>query len=139
MLTPSLILITETWLSENNSMEHIENYNLFESVPRQTNKKAGEVGFYARVDLRYRLISFESSIEPVMAEITFANDSKMSFCLLYRLQTCRLTTFLSEFETLLFFLKTLNSETIIFSDFNIDTIVDGTEKKLSRSSCLTQL
>ena len=126
---PALILITETWLSENDSIEDIENYHPFESVPRQTNEKAGGVGFYARADLSYRIISFESPIEHVIVEITFTNKSKINFCLIYRPQTCRLTTFMPEFEKLLLFLKTLNNETIIFGDFNIDTLVESTEKK----------
>ena len=126
---PALILITETWLSENDTTEDIENYHPFESLPRQTNERAGGVGFYARADLRYRIISFESLIEHMIVEITFANNSRINFCLIYRPQTCRLTTFMPEFEKLLLFLKTLNNETIIFGNFKIDTLVDSTEKR----------
>ena len=67
-------------------------------------------------------------MEHVIVEITFANDSKRNFCLKYRPQIFRLTTFMPEFEKLLFFLKTLNNETIKFGDFNIDTLVESTEK-----------
>ena len=107
-----------------------------ESVPRQTNQKAGGECFYARADLRYSIISFESAIEHVIVEIAFANNSRISFCLVYRPQRCRLTTFMPEFEKLLFRLKTLNIETTIFCDFNIDTLVKSTHKKLSQSSRL---
>ena len=43
---PALILIIDTWLNENYSIEDIESYHPFESVPRKTNEKAGGVEFY---------------------------------------------------------------------------------------------
>ena len=54
---PALLITTDTWLSENDSLEDFQNYHSFESVPRQTNEKAGGVGFHTPADLRYSIIS----------------------------------------------------------------------------------
>ena len=98
-------------------------------MPRKTNEKTGGVGFYARAILRYSIISFESAIEQGVVATTFTNDSRRTHCLIYRPQTCNLTIFMPEFEKHLVFLKTMKIERIIIRDFNIDTLVESTEKR----------
>ena len=126
---PALTLITKTLLSENDSIEVIENYHLFESVLRQRNENADAEGFHVRADLRYSEISLETLIKHVINDFTLANVSGMKFCFIHRPQTCRLTNFKQEFEKLLLFLKTLNKKTILYGNF--DTLVESTEKRNS--------
>ena len=52
-----------------------------------------------------------------------------NICSIYRPQTIKINNFISYLETLLYFLKGLPGETLLFGDFNIDTLKDDLDRK----------
>ena len=78
--------------------------------------------------LKYLAIEYDTDIECAIIEVDFENSIFRNFCVVYRPQAKSLTTFLPEFELLFQLLRRVKHDTIIFEDFNIDTIKDSAEK-----------
>ena len=78
---PDIILLTETWLTENDPIDklNIKRYQPFESKPRTFSKRrSGGVGAYFSEACEYQLINFETFIECAIYQLTFF-DKKMVF------------------------------------------------------------
>ena len=127
---PSVILLTETWLTENDPLKQfdLEGYQPIESKPRKTGIRGG-VAFYAKEDIEYQILEYESELECLAGTFKFDEANTKSFCVIYRPDAVRFGKFLELFESLLEFLSTLKNDCIIFGDFNVDTLVDDSENK----------
>ena len=64
-----------------------------------------------------------------MFRVKFGPDKYRIFCVIYRPQSHKMKQFLPDLENLLNFLRSLNDHSMIFGDFNIDTIVKSKEMK----------
>ena len=71
---------------------------------------------FVGTEIEYCVFEIENSVETVV------------ICIVYRNEKFRLPPFLSEFEELLYDLKAFNKNTILFGDFNTDTLKDSTDK-----------
>ena len=94
---PDIILLTETWLTENDPIDklNIKSYQPFESKPRTfTERRAGGVGVgaYFSGAFEYQSIHFEIVIECAIYQVTFY-DKKMVLCVSYIPETIRLVRF----------------------------------------------
>ena len=129
-LRPSLIFITESWLTENDTLSEytLEGYQQLESKPRKNGTRGG-VAFYARYGVNYQIIDYSSELECLRIEATFDEANIKNFCVVYRPDGVKFTVFLDLFESLLLFLKTLKHDCTLFGDFNIDTVTDDNEKR----------
>ena len=127
---PSLIFITESWLTENDPLSEyaLEGYQQLESKPRKNGTRGG-VAFYARYGVDYQIIDYSSELECLIIEATFDEAIIKNFCVVYRPDGVKFTVFLDLFESLLLFLKTLKHDCTLFGDFNIDTLNDDNEKR----------
>ena len=119
------ILLTETWLTENDPLKQfdLEVYQPIESKPRKTEIR-GRVAFYAREDIEYRTLEYESELECLAGTFKFDEANMKSFCVVYRPDAVRFGKLLELFESILEFLSTLKNDCIIFGDFNVNTLVD---------------
>ena len=71
---PDIILLTETWLTENDPIDklNIKSYQPFESKPRTFSKRrSGVVGAYFSEACEYQSINFETVIECALYQVTF--------------------------------------------------------------------
>ena len=61
--TPELILLSETWLTENDPLKeyHIDGYHPLESKPRNDGQKRGGVAVYLKRNLQFERINNISS------------------------------------------------------------------------------
>ena len=78
--------------------------------------------------MKYLPVEYDTDIECKIIEVNFGNAIFKNFCVVYRPHAHKLTAFFPEFELLLQFLRSLKHDTIIFGDFNIDTIKDSADK-----------
>ena len=128
---PTVIAITETWLSKNANLKvlGIPGYQPVLSESRKTKKLRGGAAFYLS-----EAVEFEPAIENAIIRVIFGPDKYRIFCVIYRPQSHKIKQFLPDLENLLNFLRSLNYDSI-FGDFNIDTIVESKETKKS-SDCI---
>ena len=71
---PDIILLTETWLTENDPIDklNIKSYQPFESKPRTFSKRrSGGVGAYFSEACEYQSINFETVIECAIYRIIY--------------------------------------------------------------------
>ena len=124
---PSVIALTETWLTENDNTStlNLDGYQHIESKIRTTGQLRGGVGFYVKEGLTYKAIEYESGIECAIINVCIDFETFRNFCVVYRPDSKKLKTFMPEFEDLLNFLRTLKHDTVILGDFNIDTIKES--------------
>ena len=113
---PKIIALTETWLTKSDTehlkttgekLEHHKEYCIAshhpnESKPQKEYKKI-TVTFYVHETLKYLPIEYDTDIEREIIEIDFGNSIFRIFCVVYRPQANKLTTFPPEFELLLQF------------------------------------
>ena len=138
---PKVIGLTETWLTKNDSEKttkrrkkqlrkslDLENYHPIASKLRRSNKARGGVAFYVEEPLKYFPGHFETEIECTILKIGFAEKILRTFCVVYRPQLHKMKGFLHNFEDLIHFLRTFKRNTILFGDFNIDTIKESKDK-----------
>ena len=128
---PTIIAITETWLSKNANLKviGIPEYQPVLSKPRKTKKPRGGVAFYISESVEFEPIEFETEIESAIIRVKFGPGIYRIFCVIYRPQSHKMKQFLLELENLLNFLRSLKDDSMIFGDFNIDTIVESKETK----------
>ena len=113
---PEKLIITETWLTENDPIDRFEldDYQPVESKPRECFKRrSGGVAFYVKEGIRYRSIELQTRIECSIVQVIFSDSDVKNFCAVYRPETFRLSKFFPAFEVLLHFLKTLKGDKII--------------------------
>ena len=124
---PHLILLTETWLTENDDLSNfnIAGYQPFESKPRTNGQLRGGVGIYVSNQLSMHPIHFETNLECLIMKILFNENDTKIICILYRPDSVKINFFLDEFEKLLAFLHEQKHDIILFGDFNIDTLVES--------------
>ena len=72
--------------------------------------------------IEFSPIAFDADIECKILKIKFSDDDVKLVCVVYRPETMRLTQFFPKFEHVLHFINSFNHESIIFGDFNIDTL-----------------
>ena len=128
---PTIIALTETWLTENDALENdynFETYQPIEHKPRTSGQERGGVAFYVQEDINYRVVEFQGEIECLIIQTTFHANIIRNFCVIYRPHSLKIPNFLQAFEHLLEFLRNLKHDTVLCGDFNIDTIKDSKEK-----------
>ena len=128
---PEAIILTETWLTENDPLTklNIDGYQPIESKPRKCMKRrSGGVAFYFKKGIQYFPIDFQTHIECSVYRVLLDNSNSKIFCVIYRPPSLKLHQFFSELEKLLHFLKSLNEESMIFGDFNIDMLKNEKDK-----------
>ena len=129
---PVVLALTETWIAENDPLDEYDilGYQPIESTPRlDCKRRSGGVAFYVKDGYHYKPIDFNTEIECSIIEIRLDDNNIKNACVIYRPDTFRVNNFLDHFEKLLHFLNSLRSETVIFGDFNIDTLVDDTDSR----------
>ena len=85
-------------------------------------RRSGGVAIYVKNGIGYRHVSFAIDIECKLLEIQFNVDDVKLVCVVYRPETMRLTQFFPKFEEVLHFINSFNHDSILFGDFNIDTL-----------------
>ena len=71
---PTIIALTETWLTENDVLENdynFENYQPIELKPRTSCQERGGVAFYVQEDINYRVVEFQCETECLIIRTTF--------------------------------------------------------------------
>ena len=101
---PSLIFITESWLTENDPLSEYKlvGYQPLESKPRKNGTRGG-VAFYALSEVEYEIIDYSSELECLIVKVTFDEANIKNFCVVYRPDAVKFTVFLDLFESLLLF------------------------------------
>ena len=129
---PEAIILTETWLTENDPLTklNIDGYQPIESKPRKCMKRrSGGVAFYFKKGIKYYPIEFQTNIACSVYRVHLDSSNCRIFCVIYRPPSFKLNQFFSELENLLHFLKSLNDESLIYGDFNIDMLKNEKVKK----------
>ena len=129
---PEVLALTETWMTDDQSLVDLDivGYQPIEFKARQNAKRrSGGVAFYVKKGLSFQVVSFETDIECLIIKITRENKTLYNICAIYRPETVKINNFLGYLENLLYFLKGLPGETLLFGDFNIDTLKDDLDKK----------
>ena len=98
------------------------------SKPR-TIGKGGGVAVFLKEGISYSLIDYEADQESLILSIKEKNKVKGYICVLYRPPSANLDKIFNFFESMLHFLRTKNSKTFIFGDFNINILEQSTMKK----------
>ena len=80
-------------------------------------------------ELSFQVVSFKTDIECLIIKITSENKTLYKICSLYRQETIKINNLIGYLETLLYFLKGLPGETLLFGDMNIDTLKDDLDRK----------
>ena len=122
---PQVLVFAELLVSEEDDLYdyNIDGYQPIESKHRHNVKRrSGGVAIYVKNGIEFRPIAFDSDIECKILEIKFSDDDVKLVCVVYRPWTMRLTQFFPKFEHVLHFINSFNHESIIFGDFNIDTL-----------------
>ena len=126
---PALVFITESWHSENDPLETfcIESYYQLKSKPRKSLIRGG-VAFYARCDLEYEILEFETKLECAIKNAKIDDLNIKNFCVIYRPDTLKFIVFMELLEELMIHSSTLKNDCIMFVDFNVDTLTNDYEK-----------
>ena len=128
---PDVIALTEKWMTvdDDTSVYKLEGYQPIEASPRKEAKRRSDgVAFYIRNDFHYTPVEIVSDIECSIIKVNYNDKDSKLFCVIYRPDTYKPFQFLQQFENLLLFLKSLKYESLLFGDFNIDTLIDETNK-----------
>ena len=127
--TPELILLTETWLTENDPLKeyHIDGYNPLESKPRKNGQKRGGVAMYLKRNLMFERINYTSDLECLIIRVMGSNRIEKNFFVVSRPQNS-INRFIEDHDKLFAFLRSLKEETLIFGDFNIDMLKPSYKK-----------
>ena len=74
---PALVFITESWLSENDPLETfcIKGDHQLKLKPLKSGLRGG-VAFYARCDVEYQILEFETKLECVVINVTSRDRHK---------------------------------------------------------------
>ena len=106
---PTVIAITETWLSENANLKvlGIPGYQPVLSEPRKAKKLRGGVAFYLSEAIELEPIEFETAIEKAIIRVKLGPEKYRTFCVIYRPQSHKMKQFRPDLENLLTVLRSL--------------------------------
>ena len=78
---PSVIALTETWLTENDNTStlNLDGYQPIESKIRTTGQLRGGVGFYVKEGLTYKPIEYETGIECAIINVCIDFETFRNF------------------------------------------------------------
>ena len=122
---PEVLALTETWMTDDHSLVDLDivGYQPIEFRARPNAKRrSGGVALYVKDGLSFQVVSFKTDIECLIIKITSDNKTSYNICSIYRPETIKINNFIGYLETVLYFLKGLPGETLLFGDFNIDTL-----------------
>ena len=120
-----ILIITESRLTDNDSPDRYEldDHQLIESTPRKFfERRSGGVAFFVKEGNNYCCIEFQNEIGRSIIQVNLCKDVVSYLYSLYTEHIPINAIFFTAFDVLLNFLKSMESETIIFGDFNIDTV-----------------
>ena len=129
---PEVLALTEIWMTDDHSLVDLDSvgYQPIEFKVRQNAKRRSSgVAFYEKDGLSFLVVSFKTDIECLIIKITRENKTLYNICSIYRPETIKINNFIGYLETLLYFLKGLPGETLLFGDFNTDTLKYDLDKK----------
>ena len=106
----------------------LKNYHPIASKPRRSNKTRSGVAPYVEKSLKYTPRHFKTQIECTLIAVHFGEKILGNFCVVYRPQSHKMKDFLLNFEDLLLFLRTLKHYSVLFGDFNIDTLKENEDR-----------
>ena len=110
-------------------------YQPIEFKARQNAKRRSDVvAFYEKNGISFQVVSVKTYIECLIIKITGENKTLYNICSIYRPETVKINKFMGHLDNLLYFSKGLPGETLLFGDFNIDTLKDDLDKKRMRLS-----
>ena len=92
-------------------------------------RRSGGVAFYVKDGLSFQAVSFKTDMQCLIIKITSENKTLYNICSIYRPETTKINNFIGYLETLLYFLKGLPRERLLFGHFNIDTLKDDLDRK----------
>ena len=90
---PEIVIITETWLTENDPLDRFEldENQPVESKPRECfERRSGGVAFYVKEGIRYRSVELQTQTECSIVQVNFSDGDVKNFCAVYRPETFRL-------------------------------------------------
>ena len=126
---PTVITISETWLTQHSPTPDIPGYKLFRKD--RLHKKGGGVAIFVSNRLQSREVNTEipdpTTFEYCAVEVKGRKDPVI-ICSLYRPPNTTVKTFLSEYNKLLKQLKRSTSEIIIGLDHNLDFLQSDKHK-----------
>ena len=93
------------------------------SNPRRNVKRSsGRVAFFVRNGIVVEILRMEKN-ECCFIKVTFTSSVSKLFCVTYPPEKLQFTSFLPNFEKFPLTMKTFNVETIIFGDFNENSLI----------------
>ena len=118
---PDIIALTETWLSPSDPLNFycLQRFQKIVSKPRSL-CKGGGVAVILKEGISYSLIDYETDQECLILSIKEKNKMKCYICVLYQPPSAKLDKFFDSFESMLHFLRTKKSKTLIFGNFNVN-------------------
>ena len=127
---PDIIALIETWLSPGDPLDFyfLQGFQKIVSKPK-TIGKCGGVAVFLKEGISYSLMDYETDQECLFLSIKEKNKVKGYICVLYRPPSANLDKFFNFFESMFHFLRTINSKTLIFRDFNINILEQSSRKK----------
>ena len=127
---PDIIALTETWLSPSDPLDFycLQGFQKIVSK-RRTIGKGGGVAVFLKEEISYSLIDYETDQECLILSIKEKNKVEGYIRVIYRPPSANLDKFFNFFESMLHFLRTKNSKTLIFGDFNINILEQSSMKK----------
>ena len=136
-----IIVLQEIWKLNDEDLFKLNGYKFI--CKQRSNGTGGGVGIYIRDCLKFKLlpqysIFIEKIMETICVEIELENKKKLIITCLYRpnthpsiTQTQQLDLFIDNFTDLMAELSSLNKDTYIFGDFNIDILKICAHEKTS--------
>ena len=91
-------------------------------------QKRGGVAVYLKRNLQLERINYTSDLECLIIRVMASNRIVKNFCLVYWRQTI-INSFDEDLDKVYAFLRNLKEETLIFEDFNIDTLKPSMKKQ----------
>ena len=111
----------------------LQGYQPIRSFARtECDRRSGGVAFYFENSVKNKPLNFDNKLECSLFEVQLDDFKTMNFCLIYRLDSVKLNYFFEELENILFYLRSQRADTLIISDFNIDTLEESGEKNNMR-------
>ena len=127
-----MLALTETWMTDDHSLVDLDivGYQPIEFKARQNAKRlSGGVAFYVKKGLSFQVVFIETDVECLIMKIFREHKTLYNICPKYRQETVKINNFMGHLENLLYFLKGLPDETLLFGDLNIDTLKNDLDKR----------
>ena len=107
---PHLILLTETWLPENDDLStfNIAGYHPLDSKPRTNGQLRGGVGMYIKNQLSIHPVQYETNFECLIMKILFNEKEIKIICVVHRPESVKVNFFLMSLKNYSIFYKNKN-------------------------------